>query len=130
VPLSAVAVWFGILILGVVLAELLDRLCPADLIESGFCTASWHKPAFDTLLGLCTALVSTAVVLVPARIAPAHKFAVAAAAYISGAAFAFYILIGDFEWWIFMTAALSGSVALAIAAVKWLPAARRLPAGV
>jgi hypothetical protein len=80
VPLSGIAVWYAALLLGIAGYGLLDRLCPPALVVSGACTASWHGPASEALLLLCTALASAGIVLVPALVAPARRFRVSAAA--------------------------------------------------
>jgi hypothetical protein len=119
VPLSVVAVWWALLLLGIFSVGVLDALCPADLMISGMCTAPWHPPAFDALVVVYAALVSAGVVLVPAWLAPAHRFAVALSAYLLGACFAIYVAVGGSMWLPFVAAAASGSAALGFAASRW-----------
>ncbi|HEX9444301.1 MAG TPA: hypothetical protein VGA73_09280, partial [Candidatus Binatia bacterium] len=88
-------------------------------MESGLCGASWHEPAFRAIFIVCTVIVAAGIVVVPALVAPARRFAVAVVGYIAGAVFALYMLIGGFDWGTFLAAALSGSAAFAFAAAKW-----------
>jgi hypothetical protein len=119
VPLSAIAVWYAVFLLGFAGIGLLDHFCPPDLVVSGACTASWHYPAVEVLILLCTALVSVGIVLVPALVAPAKRLHVAALAYGCGAAFAIYAASGGSLWGPFAAAALCGSGALWFAAARW-----------
>jgi hypothetical protein len=119
VPLSGIAVWYAALLLGIAGYGLLDRLCPPALVVSGACTASWHGPASEALLLLCTALASAGIVLVPALVAPARRFRVAVLAFGCGAAFALYAASGGSLWGPFFVAGLAGSASLWLAASRW-----------
>jgi hypothetical protein len=119
VPLSGIAVWYAVLLLGIAGVGLLDRFCPPELMVSGACTASWHAPAVDALIFLCTAVVSAGIVLVPAFLAPSYRFQVAALAFAGGAAFALYAASGGSLWGPFFVSTLAGSASLWLAASKW-----------
>ena len=119
VPLSGVAVWYAVLLLGIAGYELLDRLCPPELVVSGACTASWHAPAVEVLMLVCTALVSAGIVVIPALIAPARRFQVAAVAFGCGATFAIYAASGGSLWGPFFVSALTGAGSLWLVASKW-----------
>jgi hypothetical protein len=119
VPVSGLAVWYAVLLLGIGSVDVLDSLCPRELMISGMCSAPWHGPAFDALVLFYTGMVSAGVVLVPAVLAPSHRFRVALAAYVYGAAFAVYVLAAGSAWGPFVVAAASGSAALLVAAARW-----------
>jgi hypothetical protein len=119
VPLSGVAVWYAVLLVGIAGFGLLDRFCPPELIVSGACTAGWHAPAVEALVLLCTAVVSAGIVVVPALVAPAGRFQVAVLAYGCGAVFALYAASGGSLWGPFFVSALSGSASLWLVAAKW-----------
>ena len=119
VPLSAIAVWYGLLLLGIASVGVLDSLCPAELMISGVCTAPWYELAFDALVLVYTGLVSAGVVLIPGFLAPSHRFYVALSAYVAGACFAIYVASMGSVWAPFATSAVSGSAALWLAASTW-----------
>jgi len=119
VPLSGLAVWLAVLLLGIVGYGVLDSLCPPELMVSGACTARWHGPGVDALVLLCTALASAGVVIVPARVAPGRRFHVALAAFTVGAVFALYVARGGSLWGPFFAAALAGSAGLWLVASRW-----------
>ena len=130
VPLSGIVVWYSVLFAGIVGISLLDRLCPPELIVSEACTATWHAPAVEGLVLLCTAVVSVGVVVIPAYVAPARRFLVAALAFACGAVFALYAASDGSLWGPFFVAALAGSASLWFAASKWrLPRNRHLKVG-
>jgi len=83
------------------------------------CMATWHGPAVDALILLCTAVAATGIVVVPALVAPSRRFLVAALEYAGGAAFAVYAASGGDLWGPFVVAAISGSAALGLAASRW-----------
>ncbi len=119
VPLSAIAVWYGFLVLGIVSVGVVDFFCPAGLMISGMCTAPWHAAAFDALVLVYTGLVSAGVVLVPGFLAPSHRFYVALSTYAVGACFAIYVAGVGSMWAPFVVSAVSGSAALWLAASTW-----------
>jgi hypothetical protein len=119
VPLAGVAVWYTTLLLGFGAVSVLDSFCPPELVVSGMCTAPWHEPAVEALVLVFTALVAAGVVLVPAVMAPAHRYRVATIGYGCGAAFALYVASAGSMWRPVLVSAVSGSAALALAAWKW-----------
>ena len=124
VPCSVITVWYGVLMIGIASIAVLERPCPPELMISGMCTASWYAPSVDALLLFYTGIVSAAVVLIPAAIAPFYRFYVALAAYGLGACFATYNVVVGVGWTLFMASAAAGSAALWIAALIWQPARR------
>ncbi len=121
VPLSAIAVWLAGILVGIAGISLLDSLCPPELMVSGSCTAAWHTLAVEALMLLCTAAVSAGIVVIPACVAPAKRFLVAALAFGCGALFAMYAASGGYLWGPFVVAGLTGSASLWFAASKWRP---------
>jgi hypothetical protein len=118
VPVSAVAVWASVLLLGLGGVHVLDALCPSGLVESGACIAPWHEPSIEALIVIGAGLAAFGVVAIGALIAPSHKLRVAAALFACGAVFAMYIVRAAGLYGPFFTAAGGGSVAL------WLVNAR------
>lgn len=118
VPLSAIAVWHAVLLVGIAGISLLDRFCPPELMVSGACTATWHAPAVEALMILCTAIVSAGIVVIPAYVAPAKRFHVAALAFGCGAVFALYGASGGDLWGPFFVAGLTGAGSLWFVASK------------
>lgn len=112
VPLSAIAVWFAMVWVGIAGYDMLDRFCPPDLVVSGMCTATWHGPAVEVLILLCTAAVSAGIVIVPALVAPAARSRVAFFAFACGAVYALYVASGGSMWGPFFVSGLSGSAGL------------------
>ena len=84
--------------------------------------AWWYDPMVRVLLFFCTAAVSAAVVLIPAAIAPHHRFYVSVVAYAIGACVAIYFAAAGL-WALFVTSAFVGSLALWVAATRWRPLA-------
>ena len=119
VPLSGVAVWYVVLLLGIASITLLDSLCPPDLVVSGSCTAGWYEPVFQSLLFVCSVGVAIGIVLVPALVAPTFRWRVALLAFGCGAAFATYVVLEGFLWLPLLGSVLGGSYALWLAAAKW-----------
>ena len=123
VPLAGAAVWWTVLLSGVGAMSLLDALCPPDLVISGMCTAAWHGWAVEALIFACSAVVAAGLVLLPAWVAPAHRFPVAILFFVGGAGFALWFAWGGDAWGPFVRAALGGCPALARAASLWRAAA-------
>ena len=86
---------------------------------SGGCTARWHGPSVETLILFCTAVAAVGIVIVPALVAPSHRFHVALVSFVGGAAFAVYAASGGSVWAPFAVAAVNGAGALRLAASKW-----------
>ena len=111
VPLSAVVVWGGVLLLGLEGVHLLDAVCPPKLVESGACIAPWHEPAVEALIVIGAGLAAFGIVAVGALVAPTHKLRVAAVLFACGAVFAMYVVRAQL-FGPFLTAAAGGSAAL------------------
>lgn len=111
---SAYAAWWIALIVGVLYVSFLDWLCPPELIFSGFCTASWYKPAFDAGVIVGAGLGAGLIMLATILIAPSHRRLVAAVAFGIGSAVALH---GAYETdsWVAGAAAISvGLLALVV----------------
>lgn len=118
VPVSAVVVWGGVLLLGREAVHLLDAFCPPKLVESGACIAPWHEPSVEALIVIAAGLAAFSIVTIGALIAPSHKLRVAAALFACGAVLAMYVVRAAGLYSPFFTAAGGGSFAL------WLVNAR------
>ena len=118
VPISAVVVWGGVLLVGFEAIHLLDAFCPPKLVESGACIAPWHEPSVEALIVIGAGLAAFGIVTLGAVIAPSHKLRVAAALFACGAVFTMYIVRAAGRYSPFFTAAGGGSGAL------WLMNAR------
>lgn len=111
---AAVAGWLIALLVGLLLHALADRLCPAEMVVSGACTAPWHPPAVEAIVGLCAALAAVLVILLPVVVAPARRAEVAWVAFVGGMAFALYALTQTAAWFAFACAAAGGTATLAV----------------
>lgn len=72
----------------VLLTQLLHRLCPAEHLVSGMCTATWYSGAELAAFAFATALGAAVWVVLPVLAAPAYRYRVAWFAFAFGAAFA------------------------------------------
>jgi hypothetical protein len=81
---TAFAVWFGILLIGIGGSTLLDSLCPPDVMISGICTAPWHEPAMTALETVCAAMAAVGFIALPAAVAPAYRIVVAVGCFVVG----------------------------------------------
>jgi hypothetical protein len=112
VPVTAFAVWIGTLLIGIGGSTLLDSLCPPDLMVSGLCTASWHRPAMAGLEMACAAIAAVGFIVLPARVAPAYRVQVAVGCFLVGALLTFELAIAGALWWPAAVAAVAGAMAL------------------
>jgi hypothetical protein len=119
VPLAGFAVWYLTFQIGFVGLALLDRLCPPEFLISGACTATWHRQAVDLLTLLCTAIVTAGLVLVPAFVAPTHRFQVALQFFLFGGAFAIYAALSGSLWGPFLVSSATGLASLWWARSRW-----------
>src|SRR5262245_59079514 len=88
VPVAAAGIWAVALLSGLAAVGVLDALCPAEEMISGFCVAPWHATAVDVLIAAHAAATAFGIVVGCGFLAPAHKFTVALIAFWCGAVFA------------------------------------------
>jgi hypothetical protein len=119
VPLSALGVWAVALLLGLGGVNLLDSLCPPDLMVSGLCTAWWHQPAMTLLEMLCAGVAAAGVIVVPTLAAPAYRVQVATIVFAAGAVFATSMARAGGLWAPFAAAAVTGAIALYSCVARW-----------
>ena len=119
VPVAAAGIWYVALLSGLVAVGVLDALCPAEQMISGFCTAPWHATAIDVLVGAYAAATAFGIVVVCGFLAPANKFTVALIAFICGAVFAAFAASEGTMWAPFTAAAVGGSAGLVLASSRW-----------
>lgn len=112
VPVTAFAVWFGTLVIGIGGSSLLDWLCPPDLMVSGACTAPWHQPAMTALEMLCAAVAAVGFIALPAAVAPAHRVQVAVGCFLVGGLLTIELAIAGALWVPSAVAALAGAATL------------------
>lgn len=120
-PALGLAVTF---VLAVLLTHGLVRLCPAELMVSGVCTAAWYPAAEQAALATAAFLGAVVFVSLPALAAPSHKPAVAWIALGAGLTFAsiFVWQAGSGLLASFAAAVLGGAVAAFRVGRPWLPA--------
>jgi hypothetical protein len=113
VPISAaVGCWSGIA-LAVLLHSAFTALCPAGLLVSGLCRASWFPAAEAFAQYTGAALGAVLAVLLPYLLAPSHKRSVAIAAFLLGAAFASAFVVAGLDAWPYAACAIaSGFIVL------------------
>ena len=119
VPLAAAGIWAVALLSGLAAVGVLDALCPADAMISGFCAAPWYAPSVDALILADAAATAFAIVVVCGFVAPANKFTVALSAFLRGAVFAAFAASEGSMWGPFLAAAAGGSAGLVLAASRW-----------
>ena len=119
VPLAAFGVWCVTLLAGMTGLNILDSICPQELMISGLCTAWWHRPAVRILEVGCAGFAAAAFVAFPAMIAPAHRLRVATAAFGCGAVLSAFLAIAADLWLPVLAAAGTGSIALYWSVLRW-----------
>ena len=119
VPVAACGIWSVALRSGLAAVGVLDALCPAEEMISGFCTAPWHATSVDVLIVASAAATAFGIVVVCGFLAPANKFTVALIAFLCGAVFAAFAASEGTMWGPFIAAALGGSAGLVVAASRW-----------
>jgi hypothetical protein len=112
VPVTAFAVWAGTLLLGIAGSSLLDSLCPPELMVSGVCTASWHRPAMAALEMLCAAIAAAGFIALPAAVAPAYRVRVGAACFVVGGVLTIELAIAGALWAPAAVASIAGILTL------------------
>jgi len=112
VPVTAFSVWAALLLTGLMGVDVLDSLCPPDLMISGLCTAWWHRPAMTGLEMICAGLAAAGFVALPARVAPAHRVTVALLCFVLGALFTVELATSGEMWAPSTVAALVGVMTL------------------
>jgi hypothetical protein len=75
-----------------VLTQVLQRLCPANMVVSGMCTASWYSDAEIAAFAFATGVGAMLWVLLPTLAAPGHRRHVAWIAYVLGAIYATWFI--------------------------------------
>jgi hypothetical protein len=112
VPVTAFAVWFGTLLIGIGGSSLLDSLCPPDLMVSGICTAPWHQPAMTGLEMMCAAIAAVGFIALPAAVAPAYHVPVAVGCFVVGGLLTIQLAIAGALWAPSAVAAIAGVTTL------------------
>lgn len=112
VPVTAFAVWFGTLLIGITGSTLLDSLCPPDLMVSGLCTAAWHRPAMAALEMMCACIAAVGFIVLPAKMAPAYRPFVGVVCFVVGGLLTFQLAMAGALWWPSAVAAIAGILAL------------------
>jgi hypothetical protein len=113
VPIStAFGCWFGIA-LAVLLHSAFTSLCPAGMLVSGLCHASWFPAAEAFAQYSGAALGAALAVLLPYLLAPSHKRIVAVVAFLLGAAYAAAFVVAGLDAWPYAACAIvSGLIVL------------------
>ena len=114
VPVTAFAVWFGTLLIGIGGSSLLDSLCPPDLMVSGICTAPWHQPAMTGLEMMCAAIAAVGFIALPAKVAPAYHIQVAVGCFVVGGLLTIQLAIAGALWAPSAVAAIAGVMTLSM----------------
>jgi len=128
VPIVGVGVFWVVFAFGIVATSALGSLCPTEYVVSGFCGHPWYWIAVRGLFLTCSFTVAVGIVLLPAQIAPSHRWPVSLAAFGCGALVATYVLLDDSEFaWEFGCAAVGGLVGLELARRRWARSVQRPP---
>ena len=105
---GAVLAWYLALFLGLLANSLRKSLCPDEYMISGMCTGLFGEITLDVLLVLFSGISAFFVVGSSALIAPAHKGAVAIAAFLIGGGVAgFFLVDSQFVAWMEFVSAIT-----------------------
>lgn len=120
VPLGAIGFAIGICAI-LLLLSAVTWLCPAELVISGLCTASWFPAAQEVAISVGAAIGAAAVVGLPSLAAPQSKRLVALVAFCVGSAYVLSLLVmgsSSAPIWVPVACAIaSGAVALWVVSV-------------
>jgi hypothetical protein len=109
---ALLACWYLALYVGLLALSFVQSLCPAELMISSVCTASWYPDAEKAVMCLGAALAAALMVLAGAILAPSGKQAVALVIYILGLAAAHYLAVHISSYVELASAALAGAMML------------------
>jgi hypothetical protein len=109
---AVVVAWFVALFLGMAMLGGLTRMCPADQMVSGMCTASWYDDAAAAVVALGAAMAAVFIMIACTLIAPAHKRVVAVVTFAGGTLVAVGMGIPSGEYAALVAAVVAGAVAL------------------
>ena len=98
------------LIGGMAALALAESFCPPEMLVSGMCTAEYMRSAEKVLFLLFPGIAAVLVVLLPALVAPARKFAVACVFLAVGSVIATVMGVSLGEWMVLGFALLCGIV--------------------
>jgi hypothetical protein len=91
VPFGVGGAFLGFLV-AVHLYELAAKLCPAEYLLSGICTAPWYPALEQFIMSVGASLGAISAVALPAVAAPAKKFLVAATAFLLGSVYSILLV--------------------------------------
>lgn len=121
VPVSALVAWGAALVIGAILHDAVNRLCPESYMVSGACVAPWTPFADAVVLIISAAIAAALIVLSTSYTAPSHRGRVAAVVYALGAVWAVVMAIAGAAYLALPAAGFAGAWAM------WL--VRRRPSG-
>ena len=111
---AAVVAWFVALFLGVALLGGLTRLCPANQMVSGMCTAPWYDGASEMAIAFGAAMAAAFSLIACTAIAPTHKRVSAIITFVGGVLVAVAMGLASGEYASLVAAVVTG------AGVLWL----------
>ncbi len=105
---AAVVGWYTAVLIGIVIYSIGDALCPPELMESGWCNASWHPIFFKSTFTFCASISAAFAVMAGSYMAPTHRALVAKLIFLFGSAFATFFAISSKEYVVLVGALLCG----------------------
>jgi hypothetical protein len=106
---SAWAAWCMAVLVGILVYSIGNALCPPELMESGGCGASWYPLFFKSTIIFCASISAIFTVLAGSYMAPTHRATVAKAIFITGSAFAIFMVVDTKEYLALVGALLCGA---------------------
>jgi hypothetical protein len=97
-PVACVTVWFLAMVIGIIMLEIAESLCPDDQMVSGLCDAPWWGPVEKGVFCFSTGLSAVLVVLAGFFVAPAARVIVAWIAFGAGSIVALWMAAGGSVW--------------------------------
>lgn len=108
---AALLGWSMALVVGLIIMAIGDALCPSELMESGWCKASWYTAFLKSNFVFCASISAIFAVFSGSYMAPTHRAMVAKLIYLSGSMFAVFFAIDGKQYIELAGALLSGFVA-------------------
>ena len=110
VPVAALGAWGASILIGATLLDLVTRLCPAEQMVSGLCTAPWWPYAERTVFCVSAAIAAALVVAATTLTAPSHRRIIAIVVFLAGLAFAVFFAVAAGAYLELVAAAASGGL--------------------
>ena len=117
VPAAWVA-WYSAALIGIAIYSVGDAMCPLELMESGWCNASWH-PTFMKCVLIITASISAIFsILAGSYTAPNYRSYVANLILLVGAAFSIFFGLNSEQYVVLVSTLLCGFITARLVVIQ------------